>query len=84
MSAGRPGDHPLTDVLSYGLEVYGKETDDLLKKLGELLSKRELDEFWEMEIGFDCEPKKAHEKFMEKVIWAEDRAKKSGWESNDT
>lgn len=84
MAAGRPGDHPLTDVLSSGLEIYGKEANEFLKKLGELLSKREINDFREQEIGFVCDRKKAHERFLEKVSWAEGRAKQSGWESNAT
>lgn len=84
MVAGGPGDHPLIDVLNNDIEVYGVETDKLLKRLGELLSKRELDEFWDREIGFKCDKSVAHHKFSVKVNWAEERAKNSGWETNDT
>ena len=49
---GKPGDHPLTDILSYKLEVYGQVADELIRKIGELCSPRELDEWWDREIGW--------------------------------
>ncbi|HKJ50682.1 MAG TPA: hypothetical protein VKB27_04225 [Gammaproteobacteria bacterium] len=60
MTAGGPGDHPLSDVLNYGVEVYGADTDELLVKLGQLLSRGELENFWETEIGWDCDSAVAH------------------------
>ena len=32
MTSGGPGDHPLSDVIHYGLEVYGEEADKLLSR----------------------------------------------------
>lgn len=83
MTSGGPGDHPLSDVIHYGLEVYGEEADKLLRRLGTLLSRRELEEFWNEEIGFNCKSNIAHRVLLEKVGWAEERARKSGWETDD-
>lgn len=47
---GRPGDHPLTDILFYSREVYGREADELIRKVRELCSERELYEWWEKDI----------------------------------
>jgi hypothetical protein len=80
MSAGGPGDHPLTDVLHYGIEVYGQEADALLKKLAPLMSRRELWEWWEKEIGWNCEPRDAFNKIKEQLALAETRARENGWE----
>jgi hypothetical protein len=33
MPAGKPGDHPLTDLLSYGQSGFGPEVDDLVRKM---------------------------------------------------
>ena len=82
MTAGGPGDHPLSDVLNYGLEVYGAETDELLVQLAQLLSGRELEIFWETELGWDSNRQVAHQKISEKLKWAKVRAKNSGWETN--
>jgi hypothetical protein len=77
---GKPGDHPLTDILVHKLEVYGQEADDLIRKIAELCSRRELDEWWQSEIGWsphrDSISRKARERHAELL----QRAKKSGWE----
>jgi hypothetical protein len=80
MAAGGPGDHPLTDVINYDIEVYGKEADELLKKLEPLMSRRELWEWWEKEIGWECDPPNALNKIKEQFSVAESRARNSGWE----
>ena len=81
MPNGKPGDHPLTDIFVHNLEVYGKEVDDLIKKIGSLSSNRELDEWWEKEIGWDpdqesllLKAKKHYEKLVK-------RENESGWET---
>lgn len=80
MSAGGPGDHPLTDVLHYGIEIYGPEADALLKKLAPFMSRRELWRWWEQEIGWDCKPQDALPKIKKQLKVAEKRARDSGWE----
>lgn len=55
MPNGKPGDHPLTDILVHRLAVYGDEADDLIRKIAELCSRRELDEWWQSEIGWSPE-----------------------------
>ena len=77
---GGPGDHPLSDVVHYDLEVYGNEADGLLKKLAPLLSERELREWWEKEIGWNCSPQAALDKIRARLSAAESRAGDSGWE----
>jgi hypothetical protein len=80
LAAGGPNDHPLSDVITYGLEVYGKEADLLLFKLSKLLSQRELNEFWDAEIGFLCDNNKAYFAIKHKYNWAVKRSVDSGWE----
>lgn len=55
MANGKPGDHPLTDILIHNLTVYGQEGDDLIRNIAELCSRRELDEWWQSEIGWSPE-----------------------------
>jgi hypothetical protein len=78
---GKPGDHPLTDILVHGLDVYGPEADRLIRKIAELCSRRELDEWWEREIGWQPSERlllisKARSHLDELLH----RAKESGWE----
>lgn len=80
MAAGGPGDHPLSDILQYDIEVYGPEADTLIKKLAHLLSRRELWEWWEREIGWDCKPQDALVRISKELEHAETRARDSGWE----
>jgi len=80
MAAGGPGDHPLTDVINYDIGVYGKVADDLLRNLAPLMSQRELWEWWEEEIGWECSPENALIKISEQFAAAKSRAKHSGWE----
>jgi len=35
MANGSHGDHPLTDIFQWKLEVYGAEADDLIRKIRE-------------------------------------------------
>jgi hypothetical protein len=53
MANGKPGDHPLTDVLHHKLQVYSRETDELIRKIAALCSSRELYAWWDEEIGWE-------------------------------
>jgi hypothetical protein len=77
---GKPGDNPLTDVLVHRLEVYGQETDDLIRKIAELCSRRELDEWWEREIGWSHDRDSVLNKARMHFDQLLQRAKQSGWE----
>ena len=80
MSAGGPGDHPLTDILHWNEPVYDADTDALIRKIGALCSPNELQAWWEREIGWVGSPtlaaQKAAARYDELVL----RAKESGWE----
>jgi hypothetical protein len=80
MPHGKPGDHPLTDLFVHKIEVYGREADDLMRKVADLCSRREFEEWWEREIGWsqdrDLALRKARVRFEELLKRAED----GGWE----
>ena len=81
MPIGKPGDQPLTDILIHKVRVYGEEADELIRKIAELCSRRELDEWWEHVIGWspkrDLLVRKARARLDELL----QRAKRSGWET---
>ena len=52
MPNGKPGDHPLSDIFVHKAEVYGPEADELIRKIEGLCSPKELDEWWDREIGW--------------------------------
>jgi hypothetical protein len=80
MANGKPGDHPFADILGHKIEVYGEKADELIRRIGSLSSRRELDEWWEKEIGWTCNPVKALERAKAKYDQLLERAKNSGWE----
>ena len=83
MANGKPGDHPLTDILIYGREIYGKEADALIRKIAELCSQRELNEWWDVDVGWDCKDAEALRKATAKHQELVHRAKERGWECNE-
>jgi alpha-amylase/alpha-mannosidase (GH57 family) len=82
MPNGKPGDHPLTDIFVHKLETYGREADELILKIGRLCTQRELDEWWEREIGWSDDPilalRKARARYKELLK----RAQEGGWETD--
>lgn len=81
MPNGKHGDHPLTDILFHKIEVYGKEADELIRKIEALSSHRELDEWWEKEVGWNCDSAVVLRKTKAKYEELLQRAKNSGWEA---
>jgi hypothetical protein len=78
---GKPGDHPLTDIFIHKLEIYGREADELIRKIGELCSRRQMDEWWEREIGWSDDRALALRKARERYEGLAKRARASGWET---
>ena len=78
---GKPGDHPLTDILSYRLEVYGQEADDMIRSIADLCSPRELDEWWDREIGSTGDRALVLHKARARYEELSRRARESGWET---
>lgn len=81
MPNGKPGDHPLTDILVHKFSVYGSEADDLIRKIAELCSRGELDEWWQHEIGLSPEPHSVVHKARTRLDELLHRAKDRGWET---
>jgi hypothetical protein len=79
MPNDKPGDHPLSDILVFGREVYGPETDDLIRGISEFSSKYELYEWWNRDvkgtIDHDEVQRKAQARFEELF----QRSNTTGW-----
>ena len=52
MPNGRPGDHPLIDIVDHHIETYSKRADDIVRDLSTMLSN---DLLWEFLYYFDRE-----------------------------
>ena len=77
---GRPHDHPLTDILVHSIPVYGEEADTLIRRIASLCSPRELQEWWEREIGSSSTEHAIVEKARIQLNQLLERAKEGGWE----
>lgn len=77
---GKPGDHPLTDILIHKLKVYGQEADDLIRKIAELCSRPELHEWWEREVGWSNDGHSVVRKARIRFDKLLQRSKQGGWE----
>jgi hypothetical protein len=69
------------NFVSDQVKVYGEETDDLIRKIAELCSRRELDEWWEGEIGWSPDPHSVVSKARVRLDELSQRAKESGWQT---
>jgi len=41
MAAGGPGDHPVIDIVDYGLEIYNAKCDELIREISNYVSRDE-------------------------------------------
>jgi hypothetical protein len=80
MAAGRPGDHPITDLMLWDLPVYGAEADAMFRRLAQLLSAQDLNSWWESDLGWGVTPEAARAAISEKLKWALSRAKANEWQ----
>ncbi|MCD4792492.1 MAG: hypothetical protein K8R54_04605 [Bacteroidales bacterium] len=83
MAAGGPGDHPLTDIVNYKLEVYNKECDELIREISKFVSLDRLYEMFDWKDNFSITEKqlKKFEVVLEnKLSGLKEQAIKNGWE----
>jgi hypothetical protein len=83
MPAGGQGDHPLTDILRFNLDVYNKTCNSLIREISKLVS---LDDLFEMFDWFSI-PKNSKSRIDEfelqlkaKLKELSAKAKNDGWE----
>lgn len=79
MPNGKPGDHPLTDILLHGIESYGKEADEAIRNVSELSSRRELYEWWNEEISSTDDRETVLQKAQARYMELMQRSNTSGW-----
>ena len=84
MPNGKPGDHPLNDILVHHLNVYGEEADAMIRKIADLSNRRELEEWWTREIGWSPDTGLIVAKTRGCLDELLKRAKDSGWETRDS
>ena len=83
MPAGGPGDHPLTDIVNFKLEVYNPECDELIRQLSKLVSMNQLYEMFDWFDNFSVTPnqlKNFEILLREKLEKVKVDALNNGWE----
>ena len=83
MAAGGPGDHPLTDIVNYNLEVYNKRCDELISEISKFVSFDRLHEMFDWNDNFSMtnEQLKEFEVVLgNKLSELKEHAIKNGWE----
>ena len=79
MPNDKPGDHPLSDILIHGREVYGAEADELIRGISEFSSKYELYEWWNREINWSTDRDEVQRKSQARFQELFQRSNTSGW-----
>ena len=77
--SGKRGDHPLTDILVYGMEIYSPEANELIREISELSSRRELYEWWDAEINWSEDRELVLAKSEARYTELMQRSRSSGW-----
>ena len=84
MVAGGAGDHPLTDIIRFNLDVYSKNCDSLIREISKLVSLNDLfDMFDWFDISKDSKSKVEEFELLLKAKLQElrEKARNDGWET---
>ena len=61
MAHPTPGDHPLAEILSHKVDVYGPDASAIIREIAQQMTASELFAWWDKEIGWDGTPDRALE-----------------------
>ena len=75
---GKPGDHPITDIVRHHIAVYGEPLDGQIRQLGELMSYHRLCDWFEQ--YWSKSPEQLEPIVAAKLEETRREAKKRGWE----
>jgi len=81
MMTGKPGEHPLTDILVHNIETYGEEADGYIRGISDFSSRHELYEWWNAEIKGSTDRELVLQKAAERFTELMERSSLSGWQS---
>jgi hypothetical protein len=86
MPAGGPGDHPLTDILNFNLDVYDKKCDELIRKISKFVSNHILSGMFDWLDNFSMTKDQLIEfekQLSQKLVELELQAGLNGWEKKE-
>ena len=81
MANGRPGDHPINDIVDHGIPVFSPDVDALVRRIAQLLPRYRM---WDL-IDWDHTPDLEELKRLleRKLAEIEQQARKDGWELDE-
>jgi hypothetical protein len=78
MANGKPGDHPVSDILDYDLRIFSRRIDGLVRRIAEHLPRERL---WDLLDWFSPPPEDEFEARLEATLAElEADARTRGWE----
>jgi hypothetical protein len=82
MPNGKPGDHPLTDIVVHGRAVYSERADDLIRKIVQLGGRARIEDLLFLEYNDFGKPDVPKlERVLTEILDAlESDARQRGWE----
>jgi hypothetical protein len=78
---GKPGDHPITDLMIHHLSVYGEPLDTELRQLGELMSYHRLCDWFEQGHYWTTGKEELEPIVAAKLTTLKRDAQERGWEN---
>ncbi|RZL45139.1 MAG: hypothetical protein EOP00_18100 [Pedobacter sp.] len=83
MAAGGPGDHPLSDILAYNLDVYNNQCDKLVREISKFVSIQKLYEMFDWFDNFSATPNQLEmfeDSLRQRLKKLKIEANENGWE----
>ncbi len=83
MAAGGPGDHPLTDIVKFNLDVYNETCDELVRNISKYASLQELYELFDWIDNFSASAldlEKFENSLKSELLELKKKANNNGWE----
>ena len=82
MPNGKPGDHPITDIMIHGLSVYGEPLDSDLRSLGALMSYQRLCDWFHEQRHWTTPKEQLQPIVAQKLAELRGEAQDRGWEKS--
>ena len=76
---GKPGDHPITDIMVHQIAVFGEPVDSQLRQLGELMSYQRLCDWFDLHSSKS--PEELQPLVAAKLQELRQDAQERGWET---
>lgn len=82
MANGRPGDHPISDIVDHGAQVFSPDVDALVRRIAQLVPRYRM---WDLIDWYNTPDLSDLKRLLEgKLAEIEEQARKDGWELDES